>query len=141
MSLIVGPDGHEVSSQAKPIDYEVGGIRIGVAETPESMLQKSLAGAQQLIAQQAYQSTLEKTGSAIVAQTEAQSMASKVANPFHIEPAALAVFMLMAREIEHRDRVIAALASRLDALDGKLSEGLLRKSWIQEPEKNKVESE
>lgn len=129
---LVGLDGQEISSEKEPIKYEVGGVIIEIAETPEMVLQKALLGAQQLVAQQVGQMALQKTGSHMVAQTEAQAAASKVNNPFQIEPGAFAIFMLMSREIEHRDRVIEGLSKRLDALDGKSSEDLLKKSWTVE---------
>lgn len=135
MSL-VGPDGQEISSKTNPTTYEVGGIRVDAADTPEMMLQKALAGAQQIVAQQVGQMAMQRSGSQVVAQTEAQAAAGKVVNPFQLEPAALAIFMLMSREIEHRDRVIFELAKRLDALDGNSSEELLKKPWPKEVEQS-----
>lgn len=135
MSL-VGLDGQEISTEIKTAKYEVGGVQIDAADTPEMMLQKALAGAQQIVGQQVGQMAMQRSGSQVVAQTEAQAAASKVMNPFQLEPAALAIFMLMSREIEHRDRVISALAARLDALDGNGSEELLKKPWPKEPEQS-----
>lgn len=127
---IVGPDGQTpLSSEAKAQAYKVGGVRIDSADTPESMLSKALIGAQQVIAQQVGTMSLQRSGSQIVAQAEAQQAAAKVTNPFQIEPCALGLFMLMAREIEHRDNVIAALAERLDKVDGQNSEELFKKPW------------
>jgi len=131
---IVGPDGQTpVSSEAEQYTYKVGGIHIASGDTPEMMLQKALMGAQQMVAQQVGAMSLQRTGSHVIAQTEAQTAAAKVSNPFQLEPCALGMFMLMAREIEHRDAVISALATRLDALDGKSSEELLKKPWPVNP--------
>lgn len=129
MSIIVGADGQKISSKEEEINYEVGGVRICVPKTPKDMLEIALNGAQQIVGQQAGQAALERTKSHVAAQAEAQVAASKVGNPFQLEPGALALFMLMSREIEHRDRVIADLARRLDALDGKDSNELLKKPW------------
>lgn len=131
MSL-VGLDGQKIAStdaEAEAVAYEVGGICIDAVDTPETTLQKALEGARQMVGQQVGQMALQRTGSEVVAVTEAQAAASKVTNPFQIEPCALALFMLMAREIEHRDGVMSALAARLDALDGNTSDELLKKSW------------
>jgi hypothetical protein len=141
---IVGLDGHEISSEKQNIRYEVGGVRIETPETPEVSLQRALEGAQILVGQQVGQAALNRSGSHVVAQAEAQTAASKVTNPFHLEPGALAVFMLMSREIEHRDRVIEALAKRLDAIDGQDSTELLKKQWaaaqIEQVEKSEDDS-
>ena len=132
---IVGPDGQTpVVSEAKLNDYAVGGVQVKSAETPEEVLHKALSNAQTVVAQQAGAAAFQKSQSHVVAQAEAQQAAMSVTNPFHIEPAALALFMLMSREIKHRNSVIAALAERLDKLDGQSSEELLKSAWLDLPE-------
>jgi hypothetical protein len=127
MSL-VGPDGKTpVSSES--VEYAAGGVQINSTDTPESLLIKALSGAQQAVAQQAGVVALQRTQSQVVAQAEAQSAALQVTNPFHLEPCALSVFMILAREIGHRNKIIAVLAERLDKLDGQSSEELLKKPW------------
>ena len=138
---IVGPDGQTpISTDAETIKYSAGGIQLDSTDTPESTFQKALAGAQQVIAQQVGAATLQSTGSHTIAQTQAQQAAARVSNPFQIEPCALGVFMLLSREIEHRDRIISALAKRLDKVDGENSDDLLKDPWKDLLKKQKEEA-
>lgn len=142
MSL-VGPDGKPIDlSKAKIIGeeehaYEAGGLRITWPDTPEKALQRSLGGAQQMIAQATGQKVLEKTGSHAAAQQEAVTAAANVKNPFQIEPAASAVFMLLSREIEYRDAVIEMLCEKIgiDPAD------LPKKPWPDPKDTEEVENE
>jgi len=59
---------------------------------------------------------MRETGNKVVAQAEGNSAAAGVRDPFMLEPAAMAVFMYVAREIQFRDRVIADMNKRLVAL-------------------------
>ena len=131
---IVGPDGQTpVSSDAEVQTYKVGGVHLASQDTPEAMLHKALLGAREMVAQQAGAMSLQKSGSHVMAQAAAQEAAARLTNPFQIEPCALGLFMLMSREIEHRDKAIAALAERLDKVDGQSSEDLLKKPWPDQP--------
>jgi len=142
MSL-VGPDGKPIDlSKAKVIgeeenSYEVGGLRITWADTPEKALGRSLDGAQKMIFQATGQQVLEKTGSHAAAQQEAAVAASNVSNPFQIEPAASAVFMLMSREIAYRDAVIEFLCEKI-GVDPK---DLPKRNWPDPKETEEVEDE
>ncbi len=134
---IVGPDGQTpVFSDVEMMNYSVGGMAIKSADAPEVMFRKALAGAQQMMGQQAAAMAFERTKSHVVAQTEGQQAASQLTNPFQLEPCALGVFMLMSREIEHRDKIIVAFAERLDKLDGQRSEDLLKNPWPDPPEES-----
>lgn len=118
---LIGPDGKPIdTSKAKVIgqeehSYEAGGLRITWEDIPEIALQKSLAGAKQMTAQMVGQAALEKTGSHAVAQQEATAAAVSMNNPFQLEPAAAAVFMLLSREVEYRNAVIAFLCEKIGA--------------------------
>jgi len=115
--MIVGPDGKTpIKSQAEMKRYRAGGLQFETNMTPDQLLSKSLNTARQAIGAQAYQAAMSKTGSAVAAQTEAQTAAMNVGDPFMIEPAAMAVFMYLCREIEYRDMVIAEINKRLEAL-------------------------
>ncbi len=128
MSL-VGPNGQPISGHVSSIPYEVCGIQIRCPDTPESLLKKALAGAQQMMGQAAAQAAFARAQSHMVAQAEGQAAAASVQNPFQLEPCALSMFMLMSRVIEHQDQTISALAKRLDALDGADSKDILKKPW------------
>ena len=136
MSL-VDAVGNPVILDREEKEYSAGGLRVKLQATPEDMLQRALAGAQKMAGQQAGMIAMQKTGSQAIAQQEAMEVASKVTDPFAMEPAALAVFLLLAREIEFRDKVIADLASRLDKLDNKKTnlEHPYPSVSIQEPKK------
>lgn len=116
MSL-VDAGGNPVIVDREEKEFSAGGMRIRLQALPEDLLQRALAGAQKMAGQQAGMIVMQKTGSQATAQSEAVSAASKVRDPFAMEPAALAVFMFLAREIEYRDRVISEMAARLDKLD------------------------
>lgn len=115
--MIVGPDGKTpIKSEAEMKRYRAGGLQFDTNMTPDQLLSKALNTARQAIGAQAYQAAMQKTGSAVAATTEAQTAAMNVGDPFMIEPAAMAVFMYLAREIEYRDLVIAEINKRLEAL-------------------------
>lgn len=142
MSL-VGPDGKPIDiSKAKVIgeeehSWEAGGLRITWGDTPEKALQRSLKGAQQMVGQAAGQAALERTGSHSVAQQDAIQAAGSVQNPFQIEPAAAAVFMLLGREIAYRDSLIEFLCSKME-ID---PDDLPNKPWPDPKEAEEVEDE
>jgi len=48
-----------------------------------------------------------------IAQAEAIAAAEAVADPFEMEPCAMAVFMFLSRELEYRDLIIAQMNERL----------------------------
>lgn len=117
MTGIVGPDGKTpVQSDMPERRYRAGGLEIKTPASPSAMLQRAFEGARQMIGQQVYAVTMQKTGSAIAAQQEAQTAAASVQDPFQMEPCALAVFMYLSAEIEHRDRVLAEVNERLKTL-------------------------
>ena len=91
MSL-VDAVGNPVILDREEKEYSAGGLRVKLQATPEDMLQRALAGAQKMAGQQAGMIAMQKTGSQAIAQQEAMEVASKVTDPFAMEPAALAVF-------------------------------------------------
>ena len=138
MGKILGADGEKAASQAQGQEevpnfvYAVGGVEMATPEVPEVVLQRAVIGAKQITGQQAGQAAMAQLNDHSMAQQAANAAANACNNPFAIEPAALATFMLMSREIEWRDKVIAQLAERLDKLDGESSEALLKKPWPQQ---------
>lgn len=143
MSEILGANGEKAAEQAQEqeapnFDYAVGGIEMASPETPETVLQRAVMGAKQIVHQQAGQAAMAQLNDHSIARQAANAAANACNNPFAIEPAALAVFMLMSREIEWRDKVISKFAERLDKLDGESSEELLKRSW---PDPQKTQDE
>ena len=117
MSLLVGPDGKTpVKSDMPKLEYRAGGLRFLTELIPDALLTKALLGAKEMIGQQIYALTLRKTKSATIAQSEAQTAAAATQDPFTMEPAAMAVFMYLSREIEYRDKVIEQISERLVAI-------------------------
>lgn len=116
MSGIVGPDGSPVQSEVKKKKYAAGGLAFEHDAVPEQLLGKALNQARQAIGTQAYQQSMQRVANAAVANVEAQTAASSVNDPFLLEPAAMAVFMYLCREIEHRDKVIDQINKRLENL-------------------------
>ncbi len=122
MSTIVGPDGQTPmqSEEAAPTKkFLAGGLSFKTQLVPEMLLDKALKGAKQMVGAQAYQAALERTKSHTIAQTEGQTAAATVGDPFLMEPCAMAVFMYLSREIEYRDLVIEQLNERLESLGAK----------------------
>lgn len=117
MSLIVGLDGKTpIKSEAEKKKYEAGGLAFEASATPEELLIKALNQARQAVGMQAYQRSMQMVANAVVANSEANTAAMNVTDPFTLEPGALAVFMFLSRELEYRDAVIAQLNERLKSL-------------------------
>ncbi len=94
---IVGPNGKPIDlNQAQLLgddvhDYEIGEVKISSAETPERVLTNAATQAQGFLRQQG------------------QFAAAQQANPFQFEPAALAVFMMLATEVKRLNAELEAL--------------------------------
>jgi len=116
MSGIVGPDGNPVQSEVEKKKYAAGGLAFEHDAVPEQLLGKALNQARQAIGTQAYQQAMQRVANASVANVEAQTAASNVNDPFLLEPAAMAVFMYLCREIEYRDKLIGQISKRLENL-------------------------
>lgn len=117
MSSLVGPDGKTpIQSDLPQKMFRAGGLKFQTELTPDMLLTKALQGAQQALANQAYQQTFQQTKSATAATAAAQTAATGCGDPFTLEPAAMAVFMYLAREIEYRDLVIQQINERLSGL-------------------------
>ncbi len=113
-SVIVGPDGKTpVQSEVEPIEYRAGGLLFKTPMTPGDVLTQAVQSAQHMIGAQVYDQVFKETRSALAAQTKAQVAASEVGDPFTLEPAAMAVFMYLSREIEFRDALLEQLNDRL----------------------------
>jgi len=116
---IVGPDGlpladkKEETAEEDQVIYEAGGLRMAWPNTPEAALERALKGAKQATFQMAGQVALNRTGNQMVAEVEAKEAAARQNNPFHIEPAASAVFMLLSREIAYRGQIIDFLCEKI----------------------------
>jgi hypothetical protein len=83
------------------------------------MLTKAIVGAKQAIGQRVFTEVMQRTQNTIAAQTEAQTAVAGIADPFTMEPCAMAVFMYLSREVEYRDAVIEQLNERLVGLGAK----------------------
>jgi len=114
---ILGPDGKTpVNSKVEVTRFSAGGFAFDAPMQPDQLLGKALNMSRQAIGAQAYQAAMQRTQSAVAAQTEANTAAMNVGDPFMIEPAAMAVFMYLCREVEYRDKVITEINKRLEAL-------------------------
>lgn len=117
MSGLVGPDGKTpIQSEAAAKRYRAGGLQFDTPVLPEHMLQKALKMAQTAMGQQVFAQTMQRTNNKMVAEMEAQTATAATQDPFTLEPAAMAVFMYMVREIEYRDSIIEQMNARLVAL-------------------------
>jgi len=117
MSLIVGLDGKTpIKSEAPSINYSAGGLKFDASAKPNDLLTKAIVGAKQSFGQRVFAEVMQRTQSAVAAQTEAQSAVAGIADPFTMEPCAMAVFMYLSREVEYRDAVIEQLNERLVGL-------------------------
>lgn len=119
--MIVGPNGK--STHSVTIKYKVGNVVLDTNATPADKLQQALEGARQMAQmqlaaaarQQASASGLHLSAEGIRIQAIAE--ASKIVDPFQMEPCAQAVFMLLATEIAERNAVIEKLKERIDKLE------------------------
>lgn len=128
MSGLVGPDGKTpIQSDLPQKEFRAGGLQFGTVMTPDMLLNKAIQGAAQAIAQQTYQAVAQRLSASPLmkvppsqihsqATAEAQKAAAKVRDPFTLEPAAMAVFMYLSREIEYRDMLIGQISERLQGL-------------------------
>jgi hypothetical protein len=125
MSEIVGLDGKPISEpDEKPKEQEVkkkhtykaGGLKMESTLTPDVVLQDALSRIQKMVGEQTYMATLKKYKDAIMANAHAQAAVSRENDPFGMEPCAMAVFMYLCREIDHRDRIIEQIQDRLTSL-------------------------
>lgn len=115
--MLVGPDGETLIKGNQPeIEFRAGGLRFSTPLTPDTLLSRAVQGARRMAADQAYQQSMRLEGSAWAAQQAAQVAAASVSDPFILEPAAMAVFMYLSREIEFRDRVLSEINERLTRL-------------------------
>lgn len=108
-----------IASEVEKVEYKAGGLKVQSPMKPDDLLNKALAGARQAMANQAGAQMLEQTKSHAIAQQAAQAAAENMHDPFGLEPAALAVFMYLSREIEYRDMIIEQISKELAVLGRK----------------------
>jgi len=137
---IVDPNGKSVQSEKrKVVEYKVGDVSLTTDAVPGDKLHEALAGARQMATmqimasarQQAAQKGLVLPEQSI--QVQAIAEASKIEDPFRMEPCAQAVFMMLATEIADRDKMIQALTERIEKLEcaSKLEMGSLSEDGLQ----------
>jgi hypothetical protein len=125
---IIDPNGNGINSKEKETNqYKIGSINLETTATPNSKLHEALSGARQMATMQlmmrAKQQAAER-GIAIPEESlkmQAMVEASKIEDPFQMEPCAQAVFMLLANEIESRDGIIRELCGRVERLENELT--------------------
>ncbi len=124
MSGLIGPDGEPLNLSSIGVDeenlipYKVGGICIETPATPADQLHVAMEKCQKTVAQHVYEGALQQGAPEMEARAAATNAAAEVPSPFVMEPAAQAVFMLLASEIAWRDKLIDNLAARLETIDG-----------------------
>jgi len=116
MSDVLGPDGKKAVSEKENKTYMAGGLRFSTALAPDELISKALAGAKHVIGSGAYEKSMRMVQNHAIAQAEADQAAANVSDPFTMEPAAMAVFMYLCREIEYRDKVFAEISESLERL-------------------------
>ncbi len=122
---IIDPNGKDLSStrQEETISYKVESVTLESNATPNDKLHEALAGARQMatmqLMMQAKQQAAQK-GLMIPEESlrvQAMAEASKITDPFKMEPCAQAIFMMLAKEIESRDATIKSLTERIEKLE------------------------
>lgn len=120
---IVDPKGNAVASEKALREYRIGDISLQTNATPGLKLQEALEGAKKIASMQLQASAQQQATTRGIALPEeaikVQILAevSKIVDPFKMEPAAQAVFMLLADEISKRDKLIDNLTKRLEKLE------------------------
>jgi len=120
---IVDPNGKSMKTEQEVVTYEVGNIKLDSNQTPNGKLEEGLIGARQMAAAQLTQMARQRMAEGGVAMPEeslrlqVMAEASKIADPFKMEPCAQGVFMLLAIEISQRDATIQALNDRIEKLE------------------------
>ena len=120
---IVDPNGKTVQSEREAVTYTIGNITLTTDAVPGDKLGEGLAGARhmatmQLMAagrQQATQGGIHIPEESLKVQAMAE--ASKIEDPFKMEPCAQAVFMMLANELKTRDNTIRKLEERIEKLE------------------------
>jgi hypothetical protein len=122
---IVDPNGKTLQADREIVTYEVGAVKLTTNALPGDKLQEALAGARQMAGmqlmaaakQQAAQGGIHIPEESLRVQVTAE--ASKIEDPFKMEPAAQAVFMMLANEIRIRTEIIQDLTKRIEQLECK----------------------
>ena len=120
---IVDSSGKALQSEREVVTYKVGNINLTTDAVPGDKLGEGLAGARQMAMmqlmaaakQQAANSGLHIPEESLRVQATAE--ASKIEDPFKMEPCAQAVFMMLANELKTRDNTIRALEERIEKLE------------------------
>lgn len=120
---IVGPNGEDFSTDREVENYTVGNISLDTNARPGDKLKQALEGARKMAEMQismAARQQADASGLHIPAESirvQAMAEASKITDPFQMEPCAQAVFMLLATEISQRDEIIKKLNDRIEKLE------------------------
>lgn len=125
---IVDPNGKAVQSERETVTYTIGNVSLTTDAVPGDKLGEGLAGARQMATmqlmaagrQQAKQGGIHMPEASLKVQAMAE--ASKIEDPFKMEPCAQAVFMMLANELKTRDNTISALEERIEKLECKPKE-------------------
>ncbi len=120
---IVDPNGKTVQSEREAVTYTIGNITLTTDAVPGDKLGEGLAGARQMAMmqlmaagrQQAQQGGIHIPEESLKVQAMAE--ASKIEDPFKMEPCAQAVFMMLANELKTRDNTIRKLEERIEKLE------------------------
>lgn len=130
MSNIVTPDGKVFDSSTlqtlgqeekvkRMYEMKESGIRMKTDDKPKDALDRALMQVRESYGNQMMMQLVSEGTPKDTAYLKAQALVSNMANPFHMEPAARAVFLAMAMEVHYLRDVVGQLASRLSTLDGK----------------------
>jgi len=124
MTGLIGPGGEPIDLSNIGADdeelyvYKVEGIVIETPATVENQLQEAMEKCQKTVAKHVYEGAKQAGAPEMEARAAATNAAAEVPSPFVMEPAAQAVYMLLANEIAWRDELITNLSTRLEAIDG-----------------------
>jgi len=120
---IVDPSGKAIQPDREIVTYEVGNVKLATNALPGDKLQEALAGARQMATMQLMAAARQSQGGIHIPEeslrVQAVAEASKIEDPFKMEPAAQAVFMMLANQIQAQAEVIQDLRGRIETLECK----------------------
>lgn len=122
---IVDPNGKDLSAtrREESTTYKIDTVSLETSETPNTKLHEALAGARQMATMQLMMQAKQRAAQQGVLipeeslRVQAMAEASKIVDPFQMEPCAQAVFMMLAKEIEARNEIIEKLTGRIETLE------------------------
>jgi hypothetical protein len=127
-SKIIGPDGREMKSDGglgqeamppKMYELKTCGIKLKTSQTPKEALDQSLMQVRETFASALMAQMVRSGSSKEDAYIKASASVQSILNPFQNEPAARAVFLALAEEVEQMNSTLENLDKRISELESK----------------------